>query len=209
MICNSQRYILLTILSKKWFLFHLFDVYFSIFQDSKDDFSRLRPLFKKVREKSLNWRDFYPKTVQISFTWTFHILREAVASHVVRGFRPAFLPHEREECVMSERTSAWEATVHCRSRVVPIFRERVKSPPTIEEGDTRYSLHLARNLSHALAILLICVLEKTPRKRKTQVVVMQWRQRYVTRSVMQANVAVFAFFTSSLMPSSKIFSTLK
>ena len=169
MICNSQRYILLTILRKKWFLFHLFNVYFSIFQDSKDDFFRLRPLFKKVREKSLNWRDFYPKTVQISFTWIFHILREAVASHVVRGFRPAFLPHEREECVMSERTSAWEATVHCRSRVVPIFRERVKSPPTIEEGDTRYSLRLARGTFRTRShFCLFVFLKKRQEKEKTR-----------------------------------------
>ena len=81
---------------------------------------------------------------------------------LVRGFRRAILLHEREESVMSERTSARKAKVHCRSRVVPTFRERVKSPPTIEEGDTRNSLLLARGTfcprSH---ILLVCVLEKT------------------------------------------------
>lgn len=142
MICNSQRYILLTILRKKWFLFHLFNVYFSIFQDSKDDFFRLRPLFKKVREKSLNWRDFYPKTVQISFTWTFHILREAVASHadVLRSWVSSRVPTPRTRGM----GDAWEATVYCRSRVVPIFRERVKSPLTRKvTSATRFSSRVA------------------------------------------------------------------
>ena len=53
------------------------------------------------------------------------------------------------------------AKVHCRNRVVPAIRERVKSPPTKKvTSASRFSSRVAPFFARS-HILLVCVLEKT------------------------------------------------